>query len=82
MHECSTEAATIRNELKAQKRKHLKGEYRSHTYDIMLRSNVIKLAVDIAKEKGVCSWLSVLPIEEFGFLLHIYKGACAFVART
>ena len=37
-------------------------------------SNNMKLAVDrTAKEKGASSWLSVFPIEEFGFFLH--KGA-------
>ena len=33
----------------------------------------MKLAMDLAKEKGASSWLSVLPIDEFGFFLH--KGA-------
>ena len=33
----------------------------------------MKLAVDLAKEKGASSWFTVLPIEEFGFSLH--KGA-------
>ena len=30
----------------------------------------LKLAVDLAKEKGVSNWLTVLPIEEHGFTLH------------
>ena len=67
---CSAEAATIRNDLKAQKRKCLKekGEaVRNKASDNM------KLAMDLAKEKGASSWLSVLPIDEFGFFLH--KGA-------
>ena len=33
-------------------------------------SDNIKLAVDLAKEKGASSLLGVLPIEEFGFFLH------------
>ena len=33
----------------------------------------MKLAMDLAKEKGASSWLSVLLIDEFGFFLH--KGA-------
>ena len=35
--------------------------------------DTMKLAMDLAKEKGASSWLSVLPIDEFGFFLH--KGA-------
>ena len=70
MHEHLAEAANIRNDLKVQKRKHQK-----ERADIMRdqASNNMKLAVDLAKEKGASSWLSVLPIEEFDFFLH--KGA-------
>ena len=35
--------------------------------------NPLKRAMDLAEEKGACSWLTSLPIEEFGFTLH--KGA-------
>ena len=31
------------------------------------------MAMDLASEKGASSWLTTLPIEEFGFTLH--KGA-------
>ena len=70
MHECSAEVATVKNELKAQKRKHLKEKAEAIRHNA---SNDMKLAMDLAKEKGASSWLSVLLIEEFGFLLH--KGA-------
>ena len=30
----------------------------------------LKCCVELAKEKGVSSWLSVLPLEEHGFYLH------------
>ena len=33
----------------------------------------LKRAMDLAQEKGASSWLTSLPIEEFGFSLH--KGA-------
>ena len=32
-----------------------------------------KRNVDLAKEKGASSWMSVLPLEDHGFSLH--KGA-------
>ena len=35
--------------------------------------NPFKSAMDLAEEKGAFSWLTSLPIEEFGFALH--KGA-------
>ena len=35
--------------------------------------NPLRYSVELAQEKGVSSWLSVLPLEEFGFSLH--KGA-------
>jgi len=67
MYECLAEAANIRKDLKVQKRKHQK-----ERADIMRdqASDNIKLAVDLAKEKGASSLLGVLPIEEFGFFLH------------
>ena len=70
MHECSAEATTIRNDLKAQKRKCLKEKAEAVRNKA---SDNMKLAMDLAKEKGASSWLSVLPIDEFGFFLH--KGA-------
>ena len=30
----------------------------------------IQLAINLAKEKGASTWLTVLPIEEFGYCLH------------
>ena len=33
----------------------------------------LKWSMDLAQEKGASSWLTSLPIEEFGFALH--KGA-------
>ena len=36
-------------------------------------SPTLKLAMDLASEKGASNWLTTLPIEEFGFALH--KGA-------
>ena len=33
----------------------------------------LKRSMDLAQEKGASSWLTALPIEEFGFALH--KGA-------
>ena len=33
----------------------------------------LKRSMDLAQEKGASSWLTCLPIEEFGFTLH--KGA-------
>ena len=33
----------------------------------------LQRAIDLAKEKGASSWLTTLPIKEFGFCLH--KGA-------
>ena len=35
--------------------------------------NPLCYSVELAQEKGASSWLSVLPLEEFGFFLH--KGA-------
>ena len=70
MHECSAEATTIRNDLKAQKRKCLKEKAEAVRNKA---SDNMKLAMDLAKEKGASSRLSVLPIDEFGFFLH--KGA-------
>jgi len=73
MHEHLAEAANIRNDLKVQKRKHQK-----ERADIMRdqASNNMKLAVDLAKEKGASSWLSVLPIEEFGTQGSIPRCHC------
>ena len=33
----------------------------------------LALAMDLSQEKGTSTWLSVLPLEEYGFALH--KGA-------
>ena len=40
----------------------------SSTYDCL--SQDLKGAVDLATEKGASSWLSTLPIQEHGFVLH------------
>ena len=34
----------------------------------------LKKCVDVASERGVSSWLSVIPIRKFGYALH----KCAF----
>ena len=56
-NEYSAEAASISNHLKAQKRKHHKEKHADIMWD--QASNNMKLAVDLAKEKGASSWLSV-----------------------
>ena len=33
-------------------------------------SSSLQLAVNFATEKGVSSWLTTLPLEEYGFALH------------
>ena len=33
-------------------------------------SNTLQPAMDLAQEKGASSWLTTLPLEEFGFTLH------------
>ena len=38
-----------------------------------LLSPELQRAMDLAQEKGASTWLTVLPVEEFGFSLH--KGA-------
>ena len=39
-----------------------------HLRDSLLLS--LQLAMDLAREKGASTWLTVLPIEEHGFTLH------------
>ena len=36
-------------------------------------SALMKYTVDLAQEEGASTWLTALPLEEFGFSLH--KGA-------
>ena len=40
----------------------------NNVYDQL--SPELKCCVDLVKEKGSSSWLSVLPLEEHGFYLH------------
>ena len=40
----------------------------SHTIPILLTT--LKKAVEMSREKGASSWLTVLPVEEHGFTLH------------
>ena len=47
--------------------------YLSQTFDNLKLSPELERAVELAQEKGASSWLTSLPIEEFGFALH--KGA-------
>ena len=70
MDECTADTMKIRQDLKVQKRK----QTQEKLEDLRKEATTnMKLAMDLAMEKGASSWLSVLPIEEFGFLLH--KGA-------
>ena len=41
--------------------------------------NPLRYSVELAQEKGASSWLSVLPLEEFGFSLHkgVFRDALA-----
>ena len=43
-------------------------------------SNSLQRAMDLAQEKGASSWLTSLPLEEFGFTLHksAFRDAIAF----
>ena len=60
----------MRHDLKVQKRK----QTQEKSEDLCKEATTnMKLAMDLAMEKGASSLLSVLPTEEFGFLLH--KGA-------
>ena len=36
--------------------------------------HILKRAMELAQEKGASSWLTALPIEEFGFTLHMQEG--------
>ena len=95
MHECSAEVATVKNELKAQKRKHLKQKAEAIRHNA---SNDMKLAMDLAKEKGhlagsvffrLRSLASSYIREHSGMPLpcgtdgsHPISQMCVFVART
>lgn len=61
--EAKTEVHKLRREQASQASEQLK-ESISHS---------LKWSMDLAQEKGASSWLTSLPIEEFGFALH--KGA-------
>ena len=39
-------------------------------------SNSLQRAMDLAQEKGASSWLTTLPLEEFGFTLHKDAFSC------
>ena len=68
--ECTANSMKIRQDLKVQKRNKTRKQSENLCKEATTNT---KLAMDLAMEKGASSWLSVLPIEEFGFLLH--KGA-------
>ena len=61
--EAKTDVHKLRREQARQASEHLK-VHLSHS---------LKRSMDLAQEKGASSWLTTLPIEEFGFALH--KGA-------
>ena len=67
IEKCTEEVRRIRSDLKNEKRKH--AHEKSETIQDQAQGTM-KLAMDLAKEKGASSWLSVLPIDEFGFFLH------------
>ena len=58
-----TEVQKLRREQARQTSEHLKAQL----------PHSLKRSMDLAQEKGASSWLTALPIEEFGFALH--KGA-------
>ena len=59
--------STIKKEIK--KRNHQRQDEQAHiVYDQLAPD--LKRCVDLSKEKGSSSWLSVLPLEEHGFYLH------------
>ena len=61
--------ATLKTKKEINKRnRHLQEEKFKNVYDHLTPE--LKRSVDLAKEKGSSSWLSVLPLEEHGFLLH------------
>ena len=53
--------------IKERRRSRLKDEP-VHLRDSLSLS--LQLAMDLAREKGASTWLTVLPIEEHGFTLH------------
>ena len=59
--------STLKKEVK--KRNHQRQDERARTVYDQLTSE-LKRCVDLSKEKGSSSWLSVLPLEEHGFYLH------------
>ena len=61
--EAKTDVHKLRREQARQASEHLK----------VRLPHSLKWSMDLAQEKGASSWLTALPIEEFGFALH--KGA-------
>ena len=67
MDKYTEEVRRIRSDFNNEKRKH------AHVKSETIRDwaqDTMKLAMNLAKEKGASSWLSVLSIDEFGFFLH------------
>ncbi|MDA8002339.1 MAG: reverse transcriptase domain-containing protein, partial [Alphaproteobacteria bacterium] len=60
MDECANEMTKIRNNIKNKKKKHI--QERTEAIQDHASGNM-KLAMDLAKETGASSWLSVLPID-------------------
>lgn len=68
------EVITHQLEAKTEAQK-LRRDQATRTFDQLNESlpNSLKRSIDLAQEKGASSWLTSLPIAEFGFTLH--KGA-------
>ena len=68
------EVITHQLEAKTEAQK-LRRDQATRTFDQLNESlpNSLKHSIDLAQEKGASSWLTSLPIAEFGFTLH--KGA-------
>ena len=68
------ETMDVQTEAKLNVRKQRREESRSLVSNIKSAlSDSLKHAVELAQEKGASTWLTSLPLEEFGFSLH--KGA-------
>jgi len=65
--EAQVKAKTTAKKIKSDKAKSSAASLRAST------STQSQRAMDLAQEKGASSWLSTLPLDEFGFTLH--KGA-------
>ncbi len=72
-HEGGYTNETIADQLSAvtEVRKRKRERLSSHTSE--LKSSLppnLQRAMDLSQEKGASNWLTVLPVEEFGFSLH------------